>query len=165
MSIEVQLTKLIESLDRNTTSYNQMFGLLSNAKALDVTLEKPKTYVQERKEEIKAAAKTPPKAAVKVTPPPVVEEPEVVEDDFLDEPAAAPTIEDVREAMVNYRAAMTAKLGDQKGKEAAVELLAKFGGKAQTLASEKANRKVGDAGVLKEEHYAAVLKAATEGVK
>lgn len=31
MSIEVQLTKLIESLDKNTASNNQLFGLLSNA--------------------------------------------------------------------------------------------------------------------------------------
>lgn len=151
MSIEVQISKLIEALDNNTTAANQLAGVLTNAKPT-AEPEKPKTYVQERKAEIKAEAKKPIKVTPVKEPDPVPEEP----DDFLGdepEPEAEPvvTIEQVRKALIAYRT--------EKGKDPAMALLAKHGNGALKLPGPNAAPGVVGPGELAPEFYAAVLKA------
>lgn len=168
MSIENQLDLLIEALDKNTAAANQLADRLSNAVEEPTAPEKPKTYVQERKAEV-AAEKDRPRgkqalksALVKKEPEPVVEE----TDDFLgDDPVPEEpeskvevTLDDVRLALVEYRKAAIAELGDEKGKASAMALLAKHGGGAKVLPNP--HTKAEDRPLaLRPEFYAAVLKA------
>lgn len=108
MSIEVQLTKLIESLDKNTASNNQLFGLLSNASkpAADAPAATPVTKAP-TKAEVKAAQKAAgeKKAAEAAAPKQVIGQPVAADEISFDEPEAEAqaeplTVDDARKALV-----------------------------------------------------------------
>lgn len=179
MTIEAQLTRIADALERANIRAErpQSAGALPSIQPEDTPAEpeKPKSYVEQRKAEVTPPTQRPrgPQALKPTLPKPVkepekavVKEPEAPPaDDFLEtpaEPAKAVTIDEVRAAVVKYRADKTKELGADKAKELCLGLLAKHGGGASILAGSAA-AKLGDGsthpGVLKPEFYAAVLAA------
>lgn len=170
MTIEALLERIAVALEQR------------NAASLipaEVQIAETKSYAEQRKEEVRkeAGGERPrgpqalPKTVLKgpkekepaKAPEPKKEEPT---DDFLETPAAEPpkavTIDEVRAALVKFRADKTKELGAEKAKELAVNLLAKHGNGASVLIGSAAAKMPDGSdhpGLLKPEFYAAVLKA------
>jgi hypothetical protein len=112
MSIEVQISKLIESLDRNTVSNSQLFGLLSN----NVNAKAPAPTPSGTDSVAGALIKPVPlkkRAAAAPTPPPADPTPPAATtaaDEDFDFDAPSPeekklTVDDARQALVKLQKA------------------------------------------------------------
>lgn len=161
MTIEKQLEKLIDISEKGL----ELLARLATKEGVGGS------YAKERKQEVAAAAGNRPRGETALKPELKVKEPEKVpEPDFLDdgpapEPVKEVTIDDVRKALVAFRTAKIAELGDAKGKELVMKLLSDHGNKATVLPGTKAALLPDGSphpGALKQEYFAAVLAALTK---
>lgn len=125
-------------------------------------IEKPKTYAEERKAEVKAEVKAEPRKPgrpKKETKP--VEEPAAEEDPFAEEPPVVEakvrdiTKDDLRKLMIALR--------DKVGKDKAYALLREHGNGATFLPGSTASG-AGGTGELKPDFFLAVVNAAEEAL-